>query len=438
MSYGCAIIATPIATAYETLGEAGLQHALNEPECVAMFTNAELLKVVANVASNVPSLRVVIYDGDADTALVEKIRTAREGMRVLHIDELRKLGKEASVEALEARRPNPEDTACIMYTSGTTGAPKGVVISHANVIASVGGVYKYIGHHLKPDDSYLAYLPLLHGVMDTARRDWLGDARVHVGAWARREAQDRVEIVSRGSLCVVVVLLERVCVLRVLQERVCALLVPRGASVYWQRRRYTQDAAGARKLPQAYANHRRGILPTAQHCRRVCRPDSRQSRLRICPQCCLVLRTLRPSLPSTVRPHPPSRSSPGEPNSASNASHSRRQTVSGLCRRARLLLFPRHKVCASTRSVRFYRMPLTLIGAASAHVRPFAGSRSWLLAPNTGADSEDAHPRVRHLWRALLVTGDLPEARDGRRGPAATNHTNTEPHENGHVGTKEM
>ena len=200
MSYGCAIIATPIATAYETLGEAGLQHALNEPECVAMFTNAELLKVVANVASNVPSLRVVIYDGEADKALLAKIQAAREDMQVLEIDKLRELGRKTSKEALEARRPKPEDTACIMYTSGTTGAPKGVVISHANVIASVGAVYKYIGHHLKPDDSYLAYLPCSHvleyvveiilffvgmtfgyarvkTLMDTSVRNCLGDIR---------------------------------------------------------------------------------------------------------------------------------------------------------------------------------------------------------------------------------------------------------------------
>ncbi|KZT01844.1 long-chain-fatty-acid-CoA-ligase [Laetiporus sulphureus 93-53] len=200
VSYGCATISTPIATAYETLGELGLQHALNEPECVAIYTNAELLKTVANVAHNVPSLRIVIYDGNVDAAVVEQIRSVREGMRVLTLDELRELGKGVDEERLKERLPTPSDLSCIMYTSGTTGTPKGVMITHANAIAALGSVYTYLGHHLKPDDGYLAYLPLSHvlewivemclffvgmtfgyarvkTLMDTSVRKCLGDIR---------------------------------------------------------------------------------------------------------------------------------------------------------------------------------------------------------------------------------------------------------------------
>jgi long-chain acyl-CoA synthetase len=52
--------------------------------------------------------------------------------------------------------------ALIMYTSGTMGAPKGVVLTHGNVIASIGAVYTLLGHHLHSDDTFLAYLPLTH------------------------------------------------------------------------------------------------------------------------------------------------------------------------------------------------------------------------------------------------------------------------------------
>ena len=152
-----------IATAYDTLGESGLTHSLNEPECVGVFTNAELLPTVLRVLPNTPTIKVVIYDGQPSADLVQKLKTAagdRE-VRVLSQDELRELG--TGKPEHEERRPKAEDTACIMYTSGTTGAPKGVVLSQANLVAAVGAIQALVGHVFAPEqDTFLAFLPLAH------------------------------------------------------------------------------------------------------------------------------------------------------------------------------------------------------------------------------------------------------------------------------------
>ena len=86
----------------------------------------------------------------------------REGFQVLSLDELRTLGRGKPADLAESRLPSKDDVACIMYTSGTTGPPKGVVIKHSNLIAAIGSVYTLFGRHLQVDDTYLAFLPLAH------------------------------------------------------------------------------------------------------------------------------------------------------------------------------------------------------------------------------------------------------------------------------------
>ncbi|KAJ3007299.1 long-chain fatty acid-CoA ligase, partial [Thoreauomyces humboldtii] len=148
-----------VTTAYDTLGEEGLVFSLNECEITTIFTNADLLKMILKIGSQVSSLRKVIYNGEADEKIVAQIKEAYPNFELYTLDKVQQLGQQTPVAPTP---PKPEDTALIMYTSGSTGNPKGVELTHANIIAAVAGARDLTSTILGDNEVYLAYLPLAH------------------------------------------------------------------------------------------------------------------------------------------------------------------------------------------------------------------------------------------------------------------------------------
>ncbi|KAJ3215821.1 long-chain fatty acid-CoA ligase [Clydaea vesicula] len=159
MAHGCFTQNITITTAYDTLGEEGLSFSLNEGSISTLFTNADLLHMIHKIKSLSPSLTTVIYSGKIEDEAMTKIREATRSIKFISLMELRNSGKN---HPHEPTPPKPDDISCIMYTSGSTGNPKGVLITHANVVSAVAGVERAIFDHLNNDDVYLAYLPLAH------------------------------------------------------------------------------------------------------------------------------------------------------------------------------------------------------------------------------------------------------------------------------------
>jgi long-chain acyl-CoA synthetase len=144
---------------YSTLAAAQARYIVQDAGArVAFVSTAEQLEKLQSVRHQLPALEaVVVFDGAAEaspsvmslSALAERGHarmTAGWGVARAFRD--------------RARQVRPEHLATIIYTSGTTGEPKGVMLSHRNLISNV-----FAGHTMVPvndEDVALSFLPLSH------------------------------------------------------------------------------------------------------------------------------------------------------------------------------------------------------------------------------------------------------------------------------------
>jgi acyl carrier protein len=74
---------------------------------------------------------------------------------IVTVDELMDTGSRYEKPAI-----SPQDTAFLQYTSGSTGSPKGVVLTHANLLANIRAMGERVGAN--PNDVFVSWLPLYH------------------------------------------------------------------------------------------------------------------------------------------------------------------------------------------------------------------------------------------------------------------------------------
>jgi long-chain acyl-CoA synthetase len=160
----CLKLGAVIVPLFHTLTPSAVKYILSDSSCkLAFVANKELFGVIDSVRSEVPFLeRIVVFDsnGISEGRGVVRFRDLVEGAlegRGVSVEEGKHEGRGSPAEPPSMTKGDP---ATIVYTSGTTGRPKGVVLSHGNILFNAFSLIRRFD--VGPDDEFLSFLPLCH------------------------------------------------------------------------------------------------------------------------------------------------------------------------------------------------------------------------------------------------------------------------------------
>jgi long-chain acyl-CoA synthetase len=136
---------------YPTLAANELEFVLNDAEVKLVFvSDKELYHKVQSVRDKVPSIKAVFTFDYLQPSLHWKEIMSKAGE-----EDLKKL-------EIAASSIRYDDMVTIIYTSGTTGTPKGVMLSHKNILSNVISSTEVFAEFCAPGDRALSFLPLNH------------------------------------------------------------------------------------------------------------------------------------------------------------------------------------------------------------------------------------------------------------------------------------
>ncbi|KAH7285771.1 hypothetical protein KP509_33G045300 [Ceratopteris richardii] len=140
---------------YDTLGPDAVKYIIGHAEMPCVFCTPDKLQTLLNCITENCSVRLVVVVGGND--LLVPLLPSKPGVQIVSFSRLEAQGRSNLKPFVP---PQADDVATICYTSGTTGTPKGAVLSHGNLIANVAG--SSLNYPIMPTDIYISYLPLAH------------------------------------------------------------------------------------------------------------------------------------------------------------------------------------------------------------------------------------------------------------------------------------
>ncbi|XP_054576115.1 long-chain-fatty-acid--CoA ligase 1 isoform X4 [Eptesicus fuscus] len=159
---GCFAYSMVVVPLYDTLGTEAITYIVNKAELSLVFVDKPekanlLLDGVENKLT--PGLKIVVLMDSYGSDLLE--RGKKCGVEIISMKALEDLGR---ANRKKPKPPAPEDLAVICFTSGTTGNPKGAMITHRNIVSDSSAFVKVTENFVNPtpDDTLISFLPLAH------------------------------------------------------------------------------------------------------------------------------------------------------------------------------------------------------------------------------------------------------------------------------------
>ncbi|KAJ3432282.1 long-chain-fatty-acid--coa ligase [Anaeramoeba flamelloides] len=159
-----------IVSLYDTLGPESSVHILNHSSIKMVVCDKNKIPKLIEMKDDCPALELIIsMDSDYDREYKKSAR--KKGIRIITCSQMLTVGKKHFKED-QIVIPEPDSLATIMYTSGTTGLPKGVLLTHENIVASAAGADFGCGFKAHGDESFISFLPLAH-IFERVLHTWL-------------------------------------------------------------------------------------------------------------------------------------------------------------------------------------------------------------------------------------------------------------------------
>lgn len=152
---------------YDTLGPNASEYIIQHANLACVITSLPHVPTLLKLKSRLPNFKILVVLDPLEPAVNEPAELSKQALLSSIADDLGlKIYSLASVEALGAslnrpyNPPKPSDTLTINYTSGTTGPPKGVVLTHAMAVAATSSSMS--SSPVSSDSVACSYLPLAH------------------------------------------------------------------------------------------------------------------------------------------------------------------------------------------------------------------------------------------------------------------------------------